>query len=153
MFLGFDRHLAEFLAQGGCDVELVRLADHGVHGNGHMMVIERNHAEALRVLTDWAERKLARRESAAVRARATVRAVCILATGLFDPQSMLRAAHSCPGSLFGGCQHPGAAAGFQTIAGRHASPDRPITRLERAHHDLVNASVDDATVAGIGAKF
>ena len=60
MFLGFDRHLVEFLAQGGCDVELVRLADHGVHGNGHMMMIERNHAEALRVLTDWAARKLAR---------------------------------------------------------------------------------------------
>ena len=39
MFLGFDRHLVEFLAQGGCDVELVRLADHGVHGNGHMIMI------------------------------------------------------------------------------------------------------------------
>ena len=59
MFLGFDRHLVAFLAQGGCDVELVRLADHGVHGNGHMMMIERNHVEALGVLTDWAARKLA----------------------------------------------------------------------------------------------
>jgi pimeloyl-ACP methyl ester carboxylesterase len=59
MFLGFDRHLVEFLGQGGCDVELVRLADHGVHGNGHMMMIERNHAEPLRVLIDWAARKLA----------------------------------------------------------------------------------------------
>jgi hypothetical protein len=59
MFLEFDRHLVEFLTQGGCDVELVRLADHGVHGNGHMMMIERNHAEPLRVLTDWAARKVA----------------------------------------------------------------------------------------------
>ena len=59
MFLGFDRHLVEFLAQGGCDVELVRLADRGVHGNGHMMMIERNNAETLAVLTGWAAHKLA----------------------------------------------------------------------------------------------
>jgi hypothetical protein len=57
MFLGFDRHLVEFLAQGGCDVELVRLADHGVHGNGHMIMSERNNAETLAVLTSWAARK------------------------------------------------------------------------------------------------
>jgi hypothetical protein len=35
MFAMFDRHLAAFLEQAGCDVELVRLADNGVHGNGH----------------------------------------------------------------------------------------------------------------------
>jgi transcriptional regulator GlxA family with amidase domain len=43
--------------------------------------------------------------------------------------------------------------GFKRSLG--ATPHRIVqyTRLERAHHDLVNASVDDATVAGIGAKF
>ncbi len=58
MFLAFDRHLVEFLEQGGCDVELIRLGDHGVHGNGHAMMLERNNAEALRVLTDWVERRV-----------------------------------------------------------------------------------------------
>jgi pimeloyl-ACP methyl ester carboxylesterase len=58
MFLMFDRHLAEFLRQGGCDVELVRLADHGVHGNGHAMMLERNNEQVLSVLTDWAARKV-----------------------------------------------------------------------------------------------
>lgn len=58
MFLMFDRHLAEFLQQGGCDVELVRLADHGVHGNGHAMMLERNNEHVLSVLTDWAARKV-----------------------------------------------------------------------------------------------
>ncbi|MBV9197819.1 MAG: alpha/beta fold hydrolase [Solirubrobacterales bacterium] len=58
MFLAYDRHLVEFLKQGGCDVELVRLADHGVHGNGHAMMLERNHEEVLGVLTDWVARKL-----------------------------------------------------------------------------------------------
>ncbi len=58
MFLMFDRHLVEFLQQGGSDVELVRLADHGVHGNGHAMMLELNNAEALAVLTGWVARKL-----------------------------------------------------------------------------------------------
>jgi hypothetical protein len=58
MFLLTDRHLVEFLAQGGCDVDLLRLADHGVHGNGPPMMLELNHAEALGVLTGWVAGKL-----------------------------------------------------------------------------------------------
>ena len=51
MFALFDRDLVAFLEQAGCDVELVRLADHGVHGNSHGIMIERNNVEALAVLT------------------------------------------------------------------------------------------------------
>jgi pimeloyl-ACP methyl ester carboxylesterase len=58
MFLAFDRHLVAFLEQGGCDVELVRLADHGVHGNGHGMMLELNNDEVLGVLTGWVAAKL-----------------------------------------------------------------------------------------------
>lgn len=50
-----DRHFVAFLRQAGCRVHALRLADHGVHGNGHGMMFERNHAEVLRVLTDWIE--------------------------------------------------------------------------------------------------
>ena len=53
MFAMFDRHLVAFLRQAGCDAELVRLADHGVHGNGHGMMLERNHEQALAVITRW----------------------------------------------------------------------------------------------------
>jgi hypothetical protein len=60
VFLAFDRDLVACLRQGGCDAELVRLADHGVHGSGHGMMLERNHAEVLGVITDWVTRKLAR---------------------------------------------------------------------------------------------
>lgn len=48
-----DRRLVAFLQEAGCRVDLVRLADHGVHGNGHGMMFEKNHADVLAVLTTW----------------------------------------------------------------------------------------------------
>jgi pimeloyl-ACP methyl ester carboxylesterase len=53
MFRRFDSDLVAFLEQAGCDVELIQLADHGVHGNSHGMMLERNNAEVLAVLTRW----------------------------------------------------------------------------------------------------
>jgi pimeloyl-ACP methyl ester carboxylesterase len=58
VFAPFDQELVAFLEGAGCDVDLVRLADHGVHGNGHGMMMERNNAEALAVLTDWVAQRL-----------------------------------------------------------------------------------------------
>ncbi|HEY4828198.1 MAG TPA: alpha/beta fold hydrolase [Solirubrobacteraceae bacterium] len=59
MFRAFDRDLVSFLEQAGCDVELIQLADRGVHGNSHGIMIERNNAEALAVLTGWVGGRLA----------------------------------------------------------------------------------------------
>jgi len=39
-------------------VERVRLADHGVHGNGHGMMMEKNNREALQVILDWLDKRL-----------------------------------------------------------------------------------------------
>ncbi len=58
MFALFDRDLVAFLEQAGCDVTLVRLADHGVHGNSHGIMLERNNVEALAVLTGWVADRL-----------------------------------------------------------------------------------------------
>lgn len=58
MFLAYDRHLVAALEQGGCDVELVRFADRGVHGNSHAMMLELNNAESLGVLVDWVAEQL-----------------------------------------------------------------------------------------------
>src|SRR3954447_3701812 len=58
-FLHFDEQVVDFLKAAGADVERVRLADHGVHGNGHGMMLERNNREALQVLLDWSERRVA----------------------------------------------------------------------------------------------
>lgn len=48
-----DAKTVEALRQVGCAVEHVQLADHGVHGNGHYMMMERNHREVLQVLSGW----------------------------------------------------------------------------------------------------
>ena len=53
MFTLFDRHLVAFLEQAGCDVDLVRFADRGVHGNGHGMMLELNNEAAFGVLEQW----------------------------------------------------------------------------------------------------
>jgi pimeloyl-ACP methyl ester carboxylesterase len=48
----FDTEVRDFLADAGARVELLRLADRGVHGNGHGMIFERNHLEVLDVVMD-----------------------------------------------------------------------------------------------------
>lgn len=61
MFRASDGELAEALKRAGCDVEQVQLADHGVHGNAHGVMIERNNEQVLAVLTGWVSRKLGAR--------------------------------------------------------------------------------------------
>jgi pimeloyl-ACP methyl ester carboxylesterase len=62
-FIHFDDHLVAFLRQAGCDVERVRLADHGVHGNGHGMMFERNNREVLQVILDWLNKRISTAEA------------------------------------------------------------------------------------------
>lgn len=52
----FDEAVRDFLAGAGAYVELVRLADHGVRGNGHGMIFESNHLDVLEVVLDRLER-------------------------------------------------------------------------------------------------
>jgi pimeloyl-ACP methyl ester carboxylesterase len=48
----FDTEVRDYLTQTGANVRLLRLADHGVHGNGHGMIFERNHLQVLDVVMD-----------------------------------------------------------------------------------------------------
>jgi pimeloyl-ACP methyl ester carboxylesterase len=52
LFGHFDTEVRDYLTETGAEVELLRLADHGVHGNGHGMIFERNHLDVLRVVMD-----------------------------------------------------------------------------------------------------
>jgi pimeloyl-ACP methyl ester carboxylesterase len=48
----FDTEVRDFLTEAGAEVELLRLADHGVRGNGHGMIFERNHLQVLDLVMD-----------------------------------------------------------------------------------------------------
>jgi pimeloyl-ACP methyl ester carboxylesterase len=59
-FYDIAEHFVAFLEQAGCGVDPIALGDHGLRGNGHGMMFERNHAEVLQVLTSWLESRLGR---------------------------------------------------------------------------------------------
>jgi pimeloyl-ACP methyl ester carboxylesterase len=48
-----------FLKQVGCQVELLRLREYGILGNGNLMLLEKNNHEVFTVLRDWLSRKVA----------------------------------------------------------------------------------------------
>ena len=54
-----DHGTVDFLRQAGVSVEHLRLEEHGLHGNGHMMMLERNSDEVAGLLAGWIERATA----------------------------------------------------------------------------------------------
>ncbi|MBR8640579.1 alpha/beta fold hydrolase [Streptomyces tuirus] len=53
-FASIDPITVEVLRQAGCDVDHVVLAERGITGNGHAMMFEKNNAEVLDVVIEWA---------------------------------------------------------------------------------------------------
>jgi pimeloyl-ACP methyl ester carboxylesterase len=49
----FDHCTAKYLNQAGIRTEFIRLQDQGIHGNGHMMMLEKNNLEIARVVDGW----------------------------------------------------------------------------------------------------
>jgi pimeloyl-ACP methyl ester carboxylesterase len=54
----YDDCTAAYLAQAGVSVKQIHLADIGMHGNGHMMMIEKNNQAIAAVIADWVEQNL-----------------------------------------------------------------------------------------------
>jgi pimeloyl-ACP methyl ester carboxylesterase len=54
----YDHCTSRFLRQAGVEHDFVRLADLGIRGNGHMMMLEKNNLEIARVLQDWVEKNV-----------------------------------------------------------------------------------------------
>jgi pimeloyl-ACP methyl ester carboxylesterase len=63
----YDHCTAAYLTQAGVKTTLVRLPDVGVHGNGHMMMLEKNNMAIARVMAEWLERAPDRRNRNAQR--------------------------------------------------------------------------------------
>jgi pimeloyl-ACP methyl ester carboxylesterase len=45
-----------YLKQAGCKAEELRLVDRGIHGNGHMMMLEKNNRQVLQPILDWIQK-------------------------------------------------------------------------------------------------
>lgn len=55
---GYDHCTVKYLEQAGVRVTWIKLADAGIHGNGHMMMLEKNNQEVAEVMTRWVEKTL-----------------------------------------------------------------------------------------------
>jgi hypothetical protein len=49
----YDHGTSAYLTQAGVDHDFIRLADHGINGNGHMMMLEKNNLEIAALLEQW----------------------------------------------------------------------------------------------------
>jgi pimeloyl-ACP methyl ester carboxylesterase len=52
----YDHCTAKYLEQAGVHVTWIKLADAGIHGNGHMMMLEKNNMEIAAVMSRWIEK-------------------------------------------------------------------------------------------------
>jgi pimeloyl-ACP methyl ester carboxylesterase len=49
----YDHGTSAYLSQAGVHHDFIRLADHGIRGNGHMMMLEKNNLEIAAFLEEW----------------------------------------------------------------------------------------------------
>ena len=49
----YDHCTAKYLTQAGVKTEYIRLQDKGIHGNGHMVMIEKNNLDIAHVIDEW----------------------------------------------------------------------------------------------------
>src|SRR5258708_3461231 len=49
----YDHCTAQYLAQAGVKNTFIRLADRGIKGNGHMMMLEKNNLQIAALIEDW----------------------------------------------------------------------------------------------------
>jgi pimeloyl-ACP methyl ester carboxylesterase len=55
---GYDHCTARYLTQAGVSNTHVRLAEQGIRGNGHMMMLEKNSLQIAAVIADWLEKNV-----------------------------------------------------------------------------------------------
>ena len=54
----YDHCTVKYLEQAGVHPTWIKLADIGIHGNGHMMMLEKNNREIARVMSRWLDKEL-----------------------------------------------------------------------------------------------
>jgi pimeloyl-ACP methyl ester carboxylesterase len=56
----YDHCTVKFLEQAGVHATWMKLADAGIHGNGHMMMLEKNNADIAALMSRWIDKTLSR---------------------------------------------------------------------------------------------
>ena len=54
----YDHCTAKYLNQAGVKTDYIRLQDKGIHGNGHMVMIEKNNLDIARLVDGWLQNNL-----------------------------------------------------------------------------------------------
>jgi pimeloyl-ACP methyl ester carboxylesterase len=54
----YDHCTVKYLQQAGVNPTFIRLADHGIHGNSHVMMLEKNNKEIAAVIAKWLDQTL-----------------------------------------------------------------------------------------------
>ena len=80
--VAYDWGSVAFLRQAGCTVEHIRLAEHGIHGNAHFMMMEKNNREVLQPILDWIP-KAVEKNAAVPKPRASETALKLSGMGFF----------------------------------------------------------------------
>jgi pimeloyl-ACP methyl ester carboxylesterase len=70
-FVNYSPGSVAYLKQAGVKAEEIRLKDLGIHGNGHLMMGEKNNRETLKPIVDWIEKNIPAKGAAARKAAST----------------------------------------------------------------------------------
>jgi pimeloyl-ACP methyl ester carboxylesterase len=62
-YAGYNHCNVEYLRQAGVNADFIKLADQGIHGNGHMMMFEKNSDQIAKVISDWLDKNMTKIES------------------------------------------------------------------------------------------
>jgi pimeloyl-ACP methyl ester carboxylesterase len=54
----YDHCTAKYLSQAGVKTEYIRLQDRGIHGNGHMVMLEKNNLEIAQLIDQWLQQNV-----------------------------------------------------------------------------------------------
>jgi pimeloyl-ACP methyl ester carboxylesterase len=66
-YAAYNHCTVEYLEQAGVKPTHIRLSDIGIHGNGHMMMMEKNSDQVAQVVVDWLQKNLGAAEQQARR--------------------------------------------------------------------------------------
>jgi pimeloyl-ACP methyl ester carboxylesterase len=81
--VAYDWGSVAFLRQAGCKVDHIRLAERGIHGNAHFMMMEKNNREVLQPILDWIPKATEKNAAAIRRPRVSETALKLSDFGFF----------------------------------------------------------------------